>query len=54
MGCRCASVTDEYHGYKCSVTDGACMFLYPSENACYEEYGEGPLCGEEQEGEEDG
>lgn len=46
MSCRCAERTDEYHGWKCSVTDGACMFLVPSEKACYEEYGEGPLAHE--------
>ena len=43
MACRCASITDEYHGWKCSVTDGQCMFLVPDEKRCYEEYGEGPL-----------
>lgn len=47
MSCRYASVTDEYHGWECSVTEGACVFLIPSEKACYEEYGEGPLAFEE-------
>ena len=41
-GCSCASRTDEYNGWKCSVTDGACMFLYPNSKACAEIYGEGP------------
>lgn len=47
MSCRYASVTDEHHGWECSVTEGACMFLIPNEKACYEEYGEGPLAEEE-------
>ena len=41
-GCRCAIITDEYHGYKCEVTDGACMFLRPNSKACAEIYEEGP------------
>ena len=40
--CTCAYITDEYHGYGCSITDGACMFLYPDSKACAERYGEGP------------
>ena len=48
MSCRYASVTDEYHGWECSVTEGACAFLIPSEKACYEEYEEGPLAFEEE------
>ena len=43
MGCRSAERTDEYHGWKCNVTDGECMFLFPDEKACFEKYGEGPL-----------
>ena len=43
MGCRWAIPTDEYHGWECSVTDGACEFLFPSEKECYDTYGEGPL-----------
>lgn len=42
-GCNCASSTDEYNGWKCSVSDGACMFLYPNAEKCAELYGEGPL-----------
>lgn len=41
-GCSCASRTDEYNGWRCSITDGACMFLYPNAKACAEVYGEGP------------
>ena len=26
-GCKWAERTDEYHGWKCPVTDGACMFF---------------------------
>lgn len=29
--CICAIETDEYHGYRCDVTDGECMFLFPDE-----------------------
>ena len=42
MSCKCAIVTDEYHGYECSITEGACMFLYPDSKKCAEIYGEGP------------
>lgn len=47
MACRYASETDEYHGYECSETEGACMFIYPDEQKCYDEYGEGPLAFED-------
>ena len=40
--CKYAYHTDEYHGYGCSITEGACMFLYPDSKKCAEEYGEGP------------
>lgn len=43
MACRFASRTDEYHGWKCSESDGACVFFVPNEQRCYDEYGEGPL-----------
>lgn len=42
MGCKAAKVTDEYHGWECEITGGACMFLHPSSKACAEMYGEGP------------
>ena len=42
MSCKCAIRTDEFHGWKCSITDGACMFLLPDSVACAETYGEGP------------
>lgn len=42
MSCKCAKVTDEYHGWECEVTGGACMFLFPNSKACAEKYGEGP------------
>lgn len=42
MSCKCAIVTDEYHGYECSITEGACMFLVPDSKTCAEIYGEGP------------
>lgn len=40
--CKEAYRTDEYHGYGCSITGGACMFIYPDSKACAEQYGEGP------------
>lgn len=42
MACKCAIPTDEYHGYECSITEGACMFLVPNSKRCAEVYGEGP------------
>ncbi|MDD3404585.1 MAG: hypothetical protein PHQ72_14735 [Hespellia sp.] len=42
MSCKYAKTTDEYHGWECSVTGGACMFLFPNSKACAEKYGEGP------------
>ena len=53
MSCRFASRTDEYHGWKCSETDGACAFFLPDENRCYAEYGEGPLAFEEESNSEE-
>lgn len=51
MSCKCAIRTDEYHGWECSITEGACMFLTPNSKACAEEYGEGPDadCDEDEE-----
>ena len=49
MACRFASSTDEYHGWECSETEGACMFFVPDEQRCFNEYGEGPLAFEEQD-----
>lgn len=42
VACKCAYHTDEYSGWGCTVTDGACMFLIPNSKLCAEEYGEGP------------
>lgn len=54
MACKCAYQTDEYHGWGCTITDGACMFLVPDSKACAEKYGEGPDAEmyDSQEGEE--
>lgn len=49
MSCRFAKRTDEYHGWECTETEGACMFLIPDENKCYDMYGEGPLAFEKEE-----
>lgn len=42
MSCKCAIETDEYQGWECSITGGACIFLISSSRACAEKYGEGP------------
>ncbi|EPY2274538.1 hypothetical protein ACXAUS_003437 [Clostridium sporogenes] len=42
MSCKCARVTDQYHGWECTVTDGACEFLIPNSKQCAEIFGEGP------------
>lgn len=41
-GCKAAYRTDEWHGWGCSVTEGACEFLSPDSKACAEMFGEGP------------
>lgn len=40
--CKAAYHTDEWHGYGCSIMEGACMFLFPDSERCAQEYGEGP------------
>lgn len=40
MGCVYAIATDEYHGWECEITGGACMYLRPNQDACADEYGE--------------
>lgn len=42
MACSCAKATDEYHGWECTVSGGACEFIIPNSKACAEMYGEGP------------
>ena len=42
MLCKCAKPTNQYHGWKCTISDGACMFSVPNSRACAEIYGEGP------------
>ncbi|MFL0197323.1 hypothetical protein ACJDU8_17410 [Clostridium sp. WILCCON 0269] len=41
MSCSCARVTDEWHGWECTVTGGACEFLIPDSKLCAELFGEG-------------
>lgn len=41
MGCKCAIRTDEYHGWGCTITGGACMYFIPNSKACAKDYGEG-------------
>lgn len=40
MGCVCATATDEYHGWECEITGGACLLLMPNQDACADMYGE--------------
>lgn len=40
MACRCAIPTDEFHGWECSITGGACIFFYPDQQSCHEAYGD--------------
>lgn len=42
MACKAAIPTDEYHGWECEITGGACMFIFPNSKACAEQFGEGP------------
>ena len=49
MTCKCAVRTDEYHGWKCSITEGSCIFLVTDSKLCAELYGEGPDVVEETE-----
>ena len=42
MACKAARPTDEYHGWECEITEGACPFLIPNSKECAEKYGEGP------------
>ena len=47
MGCLCAIKTDEYHGFECSISGGAC-----DSKRCAREYGEGPDVGNTEDMEE--
>ena len=40
MSCVCAIKTDEYHGWECEITGGACMYLMPNQDSCADAYGE--------------
>jgi len=42
MACKCARRTDEWHGWKCTITGGECMYLMPDSKACARDFGEGP------------
>jgi len=48
-GCKAAYQTDEWHGWGCSVTEGACEFFIPNSKACADMFGEGPDLHEESE-----
>lgn len=52
MGCSYAIETDEYNGFECPVSGGACMYLYPDSKRCAREYGEGPDVGNTEDMEE--
>lgn len=40
MSCICAKATDQWHGWECSITGGACMYLCPNQDQCADDYGE--------------
>lgn len=42
MSCICAVYDPDNGRYKCSVTDGYCMYMHPNSKRCTEDYGEGP------------
>ena len=42
MSCECAKPIDEYHGWKCSITDGACLYLVPNQKECHQLYEDVP------------
>jgi hypothetical protein len=42
MACKTAIPCDQYHGWECDVTGGACVFFTPNSKACAEMFGEGP------------
>lgn len=42
MNCDYAKRTDEFHGWACAVSGGACMFVVPDSKRCAAVYGEGP------------
>lgn len=43
MACRFADFDESVARYKCSESGDECMFLMPSEKACYEKYQDGPI-----------
>ena len=36
MTCKAAKRTDEYHGWECEITGGACLLFYPDSKVCAE------------------
>lgn len=40
--CICEERTDEFHGWKCLITEDPCMYSYPDQRACANAYGEVP------------
>ena len=52
MGCLYAIETDEYHGFECSISGGACMYISPDSKRCEREYVEGPDVGKTEDMEE--
>lgn len=49
MACRFAKETDQFSGWECRETEGACMFSVPDEKRCYDIFQEGPLAFEDNE-----
>lgn len=42
MSCKCAIETDQWHGWECDITGGACMYLSPDSKQCAIDFNEGP------------
>ena len=49
MGCKAAIPTDEYHGWECEITEGACMFRNTIDFSLAKKFGEGPDAVEQEE-----
>lgn len=52
IGCSCAEACDEHHGWRCTITGDACMYLIPNSRQCAKDYGEGPDADEIIDGDE--
>lgn len=42
IGCISAIPVEEYNGWECEITGGACVYMFPNSRHCAEDFGEGP------------